>query len=51
LPDSSLGVGFVDHVDGLEMFGFRKVFRGLDRSQRLLQGMAKPSIALCYIDA
>jgi hypothetical protein len=29
LPDSSLGVGFIDRVEGLEMFGFRKVFRGL----------------------
>ena len=37
LPDSSLGVGFIDHVDGLEMFGFRKGFRGLDRCGKLVK--------------
>jgi hypothetical protein len=37
LPDSFLGVGFIDHADGLEMFGFRKAFRGLDRCGKLVR--------------
>ena len=37
LPDSSLDVGFIDHVDGLEMFDFRKSFRGLDRGGKLVK--------------
>jgi len=41
VPDSSLGVvGFIDHVDGLEMFGFRNVFRGLDRCGKLVKPLS-----------
>ena len=37
LSDSPLDVGFIDHVDGLELFGFRKGFRGLNRCGKLVK--------------
>ena len=37
LSDSPLDVGFIDHVDGLEMFGFRKIFRGVDHCGKLVK--------------
>src|SRR4030088_2644588 len=54
LPDSSLGVGYMDHVDGLEMFGFREVFRGrspvcpdLIYDRHRLTAYIDPAIAGC----